>query len=102
MIKDISQYSQYDIISRSDEIVQLITTLCNRNIDNVEADSSFITTHEIIPEFHSFTYELANFSSLDYTIVYSESYLLNGIEWRLKIYPKGNGQAKDKCLSVFL
>lgn len=26
----------------------------------------------------------------------------NGIEWRLKIYPKGNGLAKDTHMSVFL
>jgi hypothetical protein len=35
-------------------------------------------------------------------IIYSDSYLLNGCEWRLKIYPKGNGVAKGKYLSVFV
>lgn len=27
---------------------------------------------------------------------------MNGIEWRLKIYPRGNGVAKNTHLSVFL
>ena len=27
---------------------------------------------------------------------------MNGVEWRLKIYPKGNGVAKGKYLSVFV
>ena len=27
-------------------------------------------------------------------ITYSDPYTVNGIEWRLKIYPRGNGVAK--------
>ena len=34
--------------------------------------------------------------------MYSDPYFLNGIEWRLKIYPKGNGMAKETHMSVFL
>ena len=34
--------------------------------------------------------------------MYSNSEELNGIEWRLKIYPRGNGVAKNTHLSVFL
>lgn len=35
-------------------------------------------------------------------MIYSFSENLNGVYWRLKIYPHGNGKAKDKWLSVFL
>ena len=35
-------------------------------------------------------------------IVYSEGRNLNGVEWRLKVYPKGNGLAREKYLSVFV
>jgi len=35
-------------------------------------------------------------------ITYSDPYIVNGIEWRLKIYPRGNGVAKDSHISVFL
>ena len=27
---------------------------------------------------------------------------MNGVEWRLKIYPKGNGLAREKYLSLFV
>lgn len=27
---------------------------------------------------------------------------MNGVEWRLKIYPHGNGLARDKYISVFV
>ena len=83
-------------------MIILINTLCNRNVDNTDLDTSLVYTNDIFPDFHHCTYKLNDFSTLDYSVVYSESYMLNGIEWRLKIYPKGNGQAKDKCLSVFL
>ena len=33
-------------------------------------------------------------------IVFSEPKKLNGVEWRLKIYPRGNGLARDKYISV--
>lgn len=35
-------------------------------------------------------------------IVYSEGKVINGVEWRLKVYPKGNGLAREKYLSVFV
>jgi tripartite motif-containing protein 37 len=34
--------------------------------------------------------------------VYSEHLVTNGIKWRLKIYPHGNGNAKNIYLSIFL
>lgn len=83
-------------------MVQLINTLCTRNIENTDLDTSMMSINDILPDFHQCVYRLNDFSTLDYSVVYSESYMLNGIEWRLKIYPKGNGQSKDKCLSVFL
>lgn len=102
LMADINQYSQIETISKADEMIQLINTLCNRNVDNVDLDMSLVSTNDILPDFNQCIYKLNDFSTLDYSVVYSESYLLNGIEWRLKIYPRGNGQAKDKCLSVFL
>jgi tripartite motif-containing protein 37 len=35
-------------------------------------------------------------------IVYSPPLLHNYIKWRLKVYPNGNGNAKDHYISVFL
>ena len=58
--------------------------------------------HELVPKFHKFTYELTSYSQLGEGIVYSDPEELNGIEWRLKIYPRGNGIAKSTHLSVFL
>lgn len=56
---------------------------------------------ELIPDYNIFSYKLENYASTS-GIIYSPSYIVNGIEWRLKIYPKGNGIAKDKYVSVFV
>jgi len=34
--------------------------------------------------------------------VYSDFLITNGLTWRLKVYPNGNGNAKKTYLSVFL
>ncbi len=57
---------------------------------------------ELLPEYNNFEYELKEFLQCDGGIVYSDSFVLNGVEWRLKIYPRGNGVAKGKYLSVFV
>ena len=56
---------------------------------------------ELVPEFSSWKYVLRDFSSQK-EIMYSEGRNINGVEWRLKIYPHGNGLARDKYLSVFV
>jgi len=47
---------------------------------------------------------IENFSKIRKTkdIIYSEPLQKNGLIWRLKIYPNGNGVAKGAYLSIFL
>jgi len=45
---------------------------------------------------------MVGYSSITESIVYSDPYEINGMDWRLKIYPKGNGLAKNTHISVFL
>lgn len=58
--------------------------------------------HELVPKYHKFAYRLKHYSSITESIIYSDVYEINGMEWRLKIYPKGNGLAKNSHISVFL
>ncbi len=57
---------------------------------------------ELLPEYNNFEYELKDFSQCGGGIMYSDPFVLNGVEWRLKIYPRGNGVAKGRYLSVFV
>jgi hypothetical protein len=56
----------------------------------------------LVPKFHKFSYVLENYSQLGEGIIYSPPEVVNGLEWRLKVYPRGNGVAKGTHLSVFL
>jgi len=38
----------------------------------------------------------------NFDTVYSEPLITNGLTWRLKVYPNGNGIAKNHYISVFL
>lgn len=59
-------------------------------------------SYELVPGYTEFTYKMKYFSMIDEGVVYSQPENLNGVFWRLKIYPRGNGKAKDQWLSVFL
>ena len=55
-----------------------------------------------MPRYEAFKYTMQKYLLSHEGITYSEPYSINGIEWRLKIYPRGNGVAKDTHISVFL
>ena len=56
---------------------------------------------ELVPDYTTWTYTLTEYSKKS-GIVYSEEKSLNGVDWRLKIYPRGNGLARDKFISIFV
>ena len=62
---------------------------------------SIILRNEVYPDYVNHTYELDYDSNRSVEVKYSESFFIYGQEWRLKIYPTGNGQAPGH-LSLFL
>ena len=56
---------------------------------------------DLVPHYVTWQYRMQRFSEKA-GIVYSEPKKINGVEWRLKIYPRGNGLAREKYLSVFV
>ncbi|CAF3122406.1 unnamed protein product [Rotaria socialis] len=59
---------------------------------------------EVVPRFNSSIFIIRNFSILQQAAdpLYSQSLHVNGLTWRLKIYPNGNGTVEGIYLSVFL
>lgn len=60
---------------------------------------------ELVPEYDHGEYVLHNFSRMRHSEdpVYSPVLLAQGISWRLKVYPNGNGSAAHgNYISVFL
>lgn len=59
---------------------------------------------EIVPDYDSATFAMQNFTQLQLKVdpVYSTPLYVNGLCWRLKVYPDGNGVVRGNYLSVFL
>ncbi|PSN50251.1 hypothetical protein C0J52_02379 [Blattella germanica] len=59
---------------------------------------------EIVPGYDSSTFVLQTFTQLQHKAdpVYSTPLHVNGLCWRLKVYPDGNGVVRGNYLSVFL
>lgn len=59
---------------------------------------------EIVPGYDSATFAMQNFTQLQLKAdpVYSAPLHINGLCWRLKVYPDGNGVVRGNYLSVFL
>jgi hypothetical protein len=55
-----------------------------------------------VPSYTEFTYEMKGYGGLGEGVLYSQAENVNGVEWRLKVYPRGNGKARGQWLSVFL
>ncbi|XP_005095413.1 E3 ubiquitin-protein ligase TRIM37 isoform X2 [Aplysia californica] len=76
-----------------------------------QSTSSFVTTpvptdftSEIVPQYDSSTFVMKNFTLLQQRAdpVYSPLLSVHGLNWRLKVYPDGNGVVRGHYLSVFL
>lgn len=59
---------------------------------------------EIVPGYDSSTFVMQQFTQLQHKAdpVYSPPLHVNGLCWRLKVYPDGNGIVRGNYLSVFL
>ena len=59
---------------------------------------------ELVPNYEASTFIIRDFTRIRHTheVVYSEPLIFNGLTWRLKVYPNGNGIAKGNYISIFL
>lgn len=116
--RDVRNRTKSDLISRQQEIVQKCIQLANRKpmASFVTASSSSVNStssnncsandfiSEIVPPYDSSTFTIHNFSQLQNKAdpIYSPPLNVNGLSWRLKVYPDGNGVVRGNYLSVFL
>ena len=93
------------LISISSELVKKLKNVQGLNTEIFEVNSmSYDFDSEIIPPYEISSFVLRNYTSAKVTseVSYSENLEYNGLIWRLKVYPNGNGVAKNNYLSVFL
>ncbi|CAG9863911.1 unnamed protein product [Phyllotreta striolata] len=94
-----------ELIAKSGDLSKKINSIRKKPI------TSFVTApvpadfhSEIVPQYDTSTYVMYPFSELQRKTepVYSNPLHCNGLCWRLKVYPEGNGVVRGNYLSVFL
>ena len=97
--------SKGQLIAKSEDLLQLAVAA------NKKPKASFVTgavqadfQSEIVPGYDERTFSMSHFSLLQSKAdpVYSPPLTVNGLSWRLKVYPDGNGVVRGNYLSVFL
>lgn len=97
--------SRSELITKSGDLSRMIHAIRKKPM------TSFVTApvpadfhSEIVPSYDSSTFLMHGFSQLQRKAdpVYSTPLHCNGLCWRLKVYPDGNGVVRGNYLSVFL
>lgn len=103
--KELSQVSKARLISKSSDLIKKLQNTKYALISKNEIETincEFVS--EVVPKYESGVFELKNYlvAQMSTEVVYSDVVNYNGLMWRLKVYPNGNGVAKGNYLSVFL
>lgn len=95
--------TQISLIEQAPSLIESIQALASQEAPPArnEVNSEIDELDDLMPEYITWDYALTEFSSKS-GIIYSSEKSLNGIDWRLKIYPRGNGLARDRYISVFV
>ncbi|RNA39159.1 E3 ubiquitin- ligase TRIM37 [Brachionus plicatilis] len=104
--RELRTKTKSELISKQMEVVQKCQLLTSRKpmISLLSSNSLNDFISEIVPPYDSSTFTIHNFSQLKHQAdpVYSPALNVNGLSWRLKVYPDGNGVVRGNYLSVFL
>lgn len=101
----INSCSRSQLIMKSPELLKMIHQVRLKPMScyvMAPVPADFIS--EIVPAYDTGTFLMERFTSLQRkgVPVYSNELNVNGLQWRLKVYPYGNGNVRGEYLSVFL
>ena len=106
--KEIKNSSKSNLIRKSENILNSIKTINDKLIKEKEIKENFNLNlsnkipNSIIPKYETAIFEIENFLENNNEIIYSPELRINGLIWRIKLYPKGNASSKNEYLSIFL
>ncbi len=106
--KEIKNSSKSNLIRKSENILNSIKTINDKLIKEKEIKENFNLNlsnkipNSIIPKYETAMFEIENFLENNDEIIYSPELRINGLIWRIKLYPKGNASSKNEYLSIFL
>jgi tripartite motif-containing protein 37 len=108
--KDLTSQPQSTLIAKSADLIRQLREIHNKpatTSSKLSLPSSVVQMDfpsELVPNYESATFVIRDFTRIRHTheVVYSEPLIFNGLTWRLKVYPNGNGIAKGNYISIFL
>ncbi|KAL7041942.1 hypothetical protein ACKWTF_000966 [Chironomus riparius] len=97
--------SRSQLISKSPDLLKMINQVRSKPMSSFSCTpipADFVS--EIVPNYDTGTFLIKNFTKLQQKgdAIYSTPLHVNGLCWRLKVYPNGNGSVRKEYLSVFL
>ena len=111
--KEIKNSTKSILITKTNNILNSIKKIkekLNKEKDikqNFNLNFSNEIPNSIIPKYETSKFEINNFLEIlnnnnNNEIIYSPELRINGLIWRIKLYPKGNATAKNEYISIFL
>ena len=106
---EIKNSTKSELIDKSKSIIEKMKKLKDKlNYDkeinkNFNLNLSSEIPNSIIPTYETAIFKVDNFENIKSPeVIYSPELIINGLKWRLKLYPQGNASAKYEYLSIFL
>ncbi|CRL01532.1 CLUMA_CG014186, isoform B [Clunio marinus] len=97
--------SRSQLISKSPDLLKMINQVRSKPMSSYSCTpvpADFVS--EIVPNYDTGVFLMKSFTKLQLKgdAIYSSPLHVNGLCWRLKVYPNGNGSVRKEYLSVFL
>ncbi|GJD07676.1 E3 ubiquitin-protein ligase TRIM37 [Galdieria sulphuraria] len=96
------------LISKAEELAAALSEVHRRPVEQFSistVDDSDVVS-EVVPPFMKGILKIENYANIVHSksaeVILSQPLTMNGLVWRLKVYPLGNGDARGTFLSVFL
>jgi tripartite motif-containing protein 37 len=93
------------LIIKTSEIVKSLREIHQKPTSKFVANQVQIDfPSELTPTYEHSVFVIKDFSRIRHIheVVYSDPLIANGLTWRLKVYPNGNGIAKGNYISIFI
>ena len=110
--RQLNESLKSDLIKKSSELINSLKCLSiESDINKENLNISIDFPSDVSPPYEHAIFEICEYKKIllknkegnkEKEVIYSDNLKTNGLLWRLKIYPNGNGAAKGEYLSIFL
>jgi hypothetical protein len=107
----IKNSSKNDIINQSNNLIKnlkeiklkILTSNSDTFDEKIQNNLTLNIINPLVPKYETGTFVIKNYEKIkSEKIMYSPEMRINGLVWKLKLYPRGNVTSKGECISVFL